>query len=265
VTHQLITMTGIDIMQTGNGVESAQHLDSDNDPAPETPVQPGDAGFDKPAISDLLAAAREFNAAFNTALHELEVSRQHARERSARIEELNKSILSINAALQAATSEAIRKDEAHARESQSLNQAIRELESERERQRQQITEQQQSLDAKAGEIANLTSRVTELTGTLEQHKADSLRASEAFARKSEESNSEREALAARLASHEALEREVARLREIVNHADGKTEAPPLPGADVMSLQDEIEKPGPELSAVPEDGGQLQAERPETSR
>jgi diguanylate cyclase (GGDEF)-like protein len=264
-TSELNTRTGEINMQTGNDWAPAQHLDMDNEPASETSAPASDTGRDEPAISDLLAVAEEFNAAFNTALYELEASRKLAKERSDRIEELNESIVSIKTALQEETSANQRKDEAHTRESEALNQSLRELESERERLRQLINEQQQSLDAQAGEIADLTSRVMELTETLEQHKVDSSRAAEAFAREREESNSAREALAARLTGHEALEQEVAYLREIVSHAGGKLEAPPLPNADVMSLQDEIERPGPILSASAEDCGQLQVGRPETSR
>ena len=168
-------------MQTGNGVETEQYLDMDNQPEPESAVQTSEAETEKPAISELLAAAEEFNAAFNTALYELEASRKLAKELTARIEELDASILSINAALQEAASEALRKDELHAQEAETLNRAIRELESERDHLRQQLHEQQQSLDAQAGEVADLTSRVAELTATLEQHKADSLRAAEAYA------------------------------------------------------------------------------------
>lgn len=168
-------------MQTGNGVETEQYLDMDNQPEPESAVQTSEAETEKPAISELLAAAEEFNAAFNTALYELEASRKLAKERAARIEELDASILSINTALQEAASETLRKDELHAQEAETLNRAIRELESERDHLRQQLHEQQQSLDAQAGEVANLTSRVAELTETLEQHKADSLRAAEAYA------------------------------------------------------------------------------------
>jgi hypothetical protein len=78
-------------MQTGNGVETEQYLDMDNQPEPESAVQTSEAETEKPAISELLAAAEEFNAAFNTALYELEASRKLAKERAARIEELDAS------------------------------------------------------------------------------------------------------------------------------------------------------------------------------
>ncbi|MGB7933595.1 MAG: EAL domain-containing protein [Gammaproteobacteria bacterium] len=175
-------------MQTGNGVETELYLDMDNQPEPESAVQTSEAETENPAINELLAAAEEFNAAFSTGLYELEASRKRAKERATRIEELNESIQSINTELQNAVSEARGKEEAHARESEALNQAIHQLESERKRLRQQITEQQQSLDAQSGDIADLTSRVAELTATLEQLKADSLRATEAFAREREESS-----------------------------------------------------------------------------
>jgi diguanylate cyclase (GGDEF)-like protein len=175
-------------MQTGNDLASAQYLNMDNEPVSETSVPAGDTGSDEPAISDLLAVAEEFNAAFNTALYELEASRRLVRERSARIEELDKSIVSINTALQDAASEAHRKDEEHTRESEALNRFIRDLESAREHLRQQMAEQKESINDQAGEISDLTSRVAELSTTLEQHEADSLRAAEAFAREREESN-----------------------------------------------------------------------------
>jgi diguanylate cyclase (GGDEF)-like protein len=175
-------------MQTGNGVETELYLDMDNQPEPESAVQTSEAETEKPAINELLAAAEEFNAAFNTGLYELEASRKRAKERATRIEELNESIQSINTELQNAVSEARGKEEAHARESEALNHTIHLLESERKRLRQQITEQQQSLDAQSGDIAGLTSHVAELTATLEQHKTDSLRAAEAFAREREESS-----------------------------------------------------------------------------
>jgi len=160
-------------MQTGNGVETEQYLDMDAQPEPEAAVQTSEAETEKPAISELHAAAEEFYAAFNTALYELEASRKLAKERAARIEELDASILSINTALQEAASETRRKDELHAQEAETLTRAIRELESERGRLQQQLNDQQQALDAQAGEVA-------ELTATLDQHKADSLRAAEAY-------------------------------------------------------------------------------------
>jgi diguanylate cyclase (GGDEF)-like protein len=174
-------------MQTGNGIKSEQYLDPDNEPVAEAPVQAGDAGRDEPAISDLLAVAEEFNAAFNTALYGLDTSRKLVNERSARIDELNESIMSLNAALHEEISENRRKDEALARETEALNRGIHELESERDRLRQQTAEQEKSLNEHAGVISGLSSRVAELATSLEAHEADRLRAAEAFAREREES------------------------------------------------------------------------------
>jgi diguanylate cyclase (GGDEF)-like protein len=189
VTSELNTRTGENDMQTSNDRAPAQYLDMDNAPATETAVPADDTGRDEPAISDLRAVADEFNAAFNTALYELEASRTLARERSARIEELNESIVSINTALQEEISTNQQKDEARTRESEALNQSIRDLESERERLRRYIVEQKKSINDQAGEISGLVSRVAELSRTLEQHESDSLRAHEAFALEREESNS----------------------------------------------------------------------------
>jgi diguanylate cyclase (GGDEF)-like protein len=187
MTGQRNTRTAEGIMQTDNGAESEQFLNMDHEAAPEPPVQGGDATGDPAAVSDLLAVAEEFNAAFHTALYELEASRKRVQEHSDRIHELNKSIESLNTALEAQISEAGRKDEAHARETEAFNRTIRELESERDGLRQQGAEQQTSLNQQADEIRELTSRVAELSASLEEHKAESVREAEAFAREREES------------------------------------------------------------------------------
>ena len=238
-------------MQTGNGMETEQYPDTNNQPEPEAADLTRASETEKPAIRDLLAAAEEFNAAFNTALYELEASRTLAQERAARIEELNESIRSINTALQEAASEAHRKDEAHARESHALNQAIRELEAERERLHQQINEQQHALDAQAGEIADLTSRVAELSATLEQHRAESRRAAEVFAREQEASGSALAQLQASYASGceqlKALEAELERRTR-----------------ELAGFSGQVDTLGAELAALTEAGTRREAAHREES-
>ena len=72
-----------------------------------------ESGMEQLVISDLAALAGEFNAAFNTALYELDSSRKQLVERSVRIDELNESIKTINNALNDETNKGRRKDDMH--------------------------------------------------------------------------------------------------------------------------------------------------------
>jgi len=175
-------------MKTGNIVKPEQNFNVGNEPVFAPPAPGGDGAMDKPAISDLLAAADAFNAAFNTALYELEASRRLVNERDLRIEELDASIRSLNTALNDGTRKTRTKDEVHATESEASSRRIIELESERDRLRQQAAEQRKSLNEQAGEIRGLSSCVAELTASLEQQKSDSLRTAESLARERAELN-----------------------------------------------------------------------------
>jgi diguanylate cyclase (GGDEF)-like protein len=168
-------------MQTASGVNSQLYPNPDNAPAPETAARTVDSGKEQPAISELTAAAENFNAAFNTALYELETSRRLLKERAARIGELDASIAEINAALRTTVEEARRNDETRAAEAETLNRAVRDLEAEREQLRRELAEQRQALESQAAEIAALTARLAELGATLEQHDAESRRAAKAQA------------------------------------------------------------------------------------
>jgi len=78
------------------------------------------AGNEHPAISDLAAVADEFNAAFNTALYELDSSRKQLTERSIRIDELNESIKTINSTLNDEVNKGRGKEEEYSREAEQL-------------------------------------------------------------------------------------------------------------------------------------------------
>jgi diguanylate cyclase (GGDEF)-like protein len=140
------------------------------------------SGMEQPAISDLAAIAGEFNAAFNTALYELDSSRKQLVERSIRIDELNESIKTINNALNDETNKGRRKEEEYSREAEQLNKKINNIESDREHLLQQANEQENTLNARAEEISQLSSRVKEVTETLEQRTAEGQHAQEAFVR-----------------------------------------------------------------------------------
>jgi len=131
--------------------------------------QPNDeTGMERPAIPDLQAAAENFNAAFNTALYELESSRKSVAERSSRIDELNESIKNINDALTKEINKSHRLEEEYCLEKDQLDKRIQETESERNDILQQVSEHKNTLDARAEETSQLSSQVEDLTGTLEQ-------------------------------------------------------------------------------------------------
>ena len=140
------------------------------------------AGNEHPAISDLAAVADEFNAAFNTALYELDSSRKQLTERSIRIDELNESIKTINSTLNDEVNKGRGKEEEYSREAEQLTQKINDIESDRERLLQQLSEQENTLNARAGEISQLSSRVEEVTATLEQRTAEGQHAQEELVR-----------------------------------------------------------------------------------
>ena len=140
------------------------------------------SGMEQPAISDLAAIAGEFNAAFNTALYELDSSRKQLVERSIRIDELNESIKTINNALNDETNKSRRKEEEYTREAEQLNKKITDIESDRENLLQQANEQENTLNARAEEIIQLSSRVKEVSDTLEQRTSEGQHAQEAFVR-----------------------------------------------------------------------------------
>ena len=141
-----------------------------------------ESGMEQPTISDLAAVAGEFNAAFNTALYELDSSRKQLAERSIRIDELNESIKTINSALNDETNKGRRKEKEYSREAEQLNNKINAIESDREHLLQQVNEQENTLNARAEEISQLSSRVKEVTDTLEQRTAEGQQAQEAFVR-----------------------------------------------------------------------------------
>ena len=139
------------------------------------------ADMEKPAITDLQAAAEEFNAAFNTALYELESSRKIVVERSIRIDELNESIKTINCSLNDEVSKSQRIEEEYRLETAQLNQRIQDIEAERNNLSQQVNEHENTLNTRAEEITQLSSQVEDLSGTLEQRNVEDQRIQEEFA------------------------------------------------------------------------------------
>jgi diguanylate cyclase (GGDEF)-like protein len=135
--------------------------DGDHQPKDET-------GIERTAIPDLQAAAENFNAAFNTALYELESSRKLAVERSSRIDELNESITNINSALTDEINKGQILEEEFRLEKKQLQQKIQDIESARNDIHQQVSEHENTLNARAEEISQLSVQIEDLTSTLEE-------------------------------------------------------------------------------------------------
>lgn len=160
----------------------AELLDSADTNLDDGGNQPGEeTGMERPAIHDLQATAEEFNAAFNTALYELESSRKTAAEHSGRIDELNESIKNINDALTNEINKSHRLEEEYCLEKEQQNKKIQEIESERNNVQQQVSEHENTLNARAEEISQLVSKVEDLTGTLEQRAVEVQHLQEEFA------------------------------------------------------------------------------------
>jgi diguanylate cyclase (GGDEF)-like protein len=172
---------------------------------------------ENPAISDLQTAAREFNAAFDTALYELESSRKLIAERTARINELNESIAGIRAALDEEIGKRQEQEASHSRETGELRRRVEAAATEREHLQQQAEEQEQALDARRAEILELTNRVTELDYSIEQVSTDRQLAQEEFTQ-------EKERLSARLSelqsSLESAESELQARQAELHDRDG---------------------------------------------
>ncbi len=134
--------------------------------------------MEQPAISDLVAAADGFNAAFNVALYELEASRKQLVEHAIRVEELNESIKTLNSALNNEVDKGHRKEEEYSLDKELMLKRIHDIESIRDQLQQQISEQESTLNARDAEISQLSSRVDELTDALDQSTAEGQRAAE---------------------------------------------------------------------------------------
>ncbi|MGB5177554.1 MAG: EAL domain-containing protein [Gammaproteobacteria bacterium] len=136
------------------------------------------AVMEQPAISDLVAAADGFNAAFNVALYELDASRKQLVEHAIRVEELNESIKTLNSALSNEVDKGHRREQEYSQDKELMHQRIRDIESTRDQLLLQISEQESTLNARDAEISQLSSRVNELTGALDQRTAEGQRAAE---------------------------------------------------------------------------------------
>lgn len=169
------TMTNIPFSEQAESQDTADMnpVDGEHQPDDET-------GMERAAIPDLQAAAENFNAAFNTALYELESSRKSVAERSGRIDELNESIKNINDALTKEINKSHRLEEEYCLEKDQLGKRIQEIETERNDILQQASEHKNTLDARAEEISQLSSQVEDLTGTLEQRAVEVQQLQEEF-------------------------------------------------------------------------------------
>ena len=170
------TMTNMPFSEQAELIDTANMNSSNGDHQSKEETDMG-----KPVITDLQAAAEEFNAAFNTALYELESSQKIAVERSIRIDELDESIKTINSALTDEINKGHILEEEFRLEKEQLRQKIQDIESARNDIHQQVSEHENTLNARAEEISQLSSQVEDLTGTLERRAVEVQHLQEDFA------------------------------------------------------------------------------------
>jgi diguanylate cyclase (GGDEF)-like protein len=202
----------------GPGFESADMDSAEMDHQPEH-----ESGIEELEISEFKAAAKEFNAAFDTALYELESSRKTIVERSIRIEELNESIKTVNVALNDEINKGHRKEDQYRLDTDQLNQRIRDIESERDRLHQLVSEHESTLNVRAEEISQISLRVEELTGTLEQRTAESQRAQEEISDLSSQLEELTRTLEQRTAEGQRAQEEISQLSSQVEELTGTLE------------------------------------------
>ena len=281
VTGSLHTQTHIDALQTGDNEhpdqdilikenetmidipfsEQAEMDDTSDDAGPgfesaamdltETKHQPEhETGMEKSEIREYRAAAKEFNAAFDTALYELESSRKTIVERSIRIEELNESIKAVNVALNDEISKSHGKEEQFRLDTDQLNQRIQDIESERDHLRQLINEHETTLNLRAEEVSQISLRVEVLTGTLEQRTAEGQRAQEEISQLSSQLEELTGTLEQRTAEGQRAQEEFAheqdrltgKLNELQIHFDNA-------GAQLKAQQSELEDRDKEIAHI----------------
>ena len=171
------TMTTMPFSEQAGNVDTADRHPSDegHDSKDETDTK-------GPAIPDFQAAAEEFNAAFSTALYELESSRKLAAEHANKIDELDESIKAINSSLNDEVSKNQRIEEESRQETGQLKQRLEEIESERDSLQEQLGTNENALNERAEENMQLSSQLEDLAGKLEQHSVGSQRVEEEFTR-----------------------------------------------------------------------------------
>ncbi|MBT8122685.1 MAG: hypothetical protein KJO10_09145, partial [Gammaproteobacteria bacterium] len=184
-------------MHTGHHEQPEQDIRGDGEDT-ETRDASTDASIqDQPSITQLQSAADEFQAAFNTALYELETSRRQAGERAARIDDLNESIVALNNAL----AEQAAKTESKSQAADALEKQLEAAESECASLTAKLNEQSRSQDMQLEQVNRLSAQVEELTGEINQHKSAGLQVAEEYARERSQ-----------LGSH------IAKLKELYNDA-----------------------------------------------
>jgi diguanylate cyclase (GGDEF)-like protein len=192
VSSQIVTQDGENKPNTGDSERTDGSMENHDNAVSTTSETPDEIGTDKPDLGELTALGEQFNAAFNTALYELESSRKLIRDRAERIIELNESISALSNRLDEESRNSRRKDEEHAQEAEQLKQRLHAAESECERLQRQAGEQEAALQARIDEAGQLTQRIEELNSSLEEQMAKGQQAGEEFAR-------EKDALAGNLA------------------------------------------------------------------
>ena len=184
-------------MHTGHQEQSGQGIQGDGEDAGTRDVNTDASLQEQPSIAQLQSAADEFQAAFDTALYELEKSRRQADERSARISDLNDSIVALNNAL----AEQVVRADSKSQAVDALQKQVAEAEGECAALTSKLNEQSRSQEMQLEQVNRLSAQVEELTTEINQHKSAGLQAAEEYAQERSQ-----------LGSH------IAKLKELYNDA-----------------------------------------------
>ena len=184
-------------MHTGHQEQSGQGIQGDGEDAGTRDVNTDASLQEQPSIAQLQSAADEFQAAFDTALYELEKSRRQADERSARINDLNDSIVALNNAL----AEQVVRADSKSQAVDALQKQVAEAEGECAALTSKLNEQSRSQEMQLEQVNRLSAQVEELTTEINQHKSAGLQAAEEYAQERSQ-----------LGSH------IAKLKELYNDA-----------------------------------------------
>ncbi len=172
VSNQSDTENSMDIWHSGDSASENQDIETMNESKPNPPEPTDELDVTEPAVSDLQAVAEQFNAAFNTALYELESARKLARERSARIDELNESVEAINNSLEEEISKRHQQEAEYTRETEQLNHRIHEIEAERDQLNHRIHEIEAERDQQNRRIHEIEAERDQLNHRIHEIEAE---------------------------------------------------------------------------------------------
>ena len=168
--------------------DKAEFVQDQDAASTDMPDKTGTGQTSESDLVELRSVADNFLATFNTALSELDSSRQQIAERSNRITELNLAIEEISTELHTQVESAREQQEAHTCETAELNARIQELDEQRGAALQQVEDLQQQVETHAREAGELGGQIDKLTCELDTQSQENREQQEAHTRETAELN-----------------------------------------------------------------------------